>query len=79
MSDALKPLIGKAADAALTRAQAEEAFGIIMSGEATMAQIGGLLMAMRARGESSSRTASSTLPASKGEPRICVACWSEAV
>jgi anthranilate phosphoribosyltransferase len=51
MSDALKPLIGKAADGPLTRAEAEEAFGIIMSGEATMAQIGGLLMALRTRGE----------------------------
>jgi anthranilate phosphoribosyltransferase len=51
MSDALKPLIGKAADGPLTRAEAEEAFAIIMSGEATMAQIGGLLMALRTRGE----------------------------
>jgi anthranilate phosphoribosyltransferase len=51
MSDALKPLIGKAADGPLTRAEAEQAFGIIMSGEATMAQIGGLLMALRTRGE----------------------------
>ena len=52
MSHDLKPLIGKAADAPLTRAEAEDAFGIIMSGEATMAQIGGLLMALRTRGES---------------------------
>jgi anthranilate phosphoribosyltransferase len=51
MSDALKPLIGKAADGPLTRAEAEAAFAIIMSGEATMAQIGGLLMALRTRGE----------------------------
>ncbi len=51
MSDALKSLIGKAADGPLTRAEAEEAFAIIMSGEATMAQIGGLLMALRTRGE----------------------------
>ena len=51
MSAALKPLIGKAADGPLTRAEAEQAFGIIMSGEATMAQIGGLLMALRTRGE----------------------------
>ena len=35
----------------LTRAQAELAFGIMMSGEATPAQMGGLLMAMRVRGE----------------------------
>ncbi|NIP76997.1 MAG: anthranilate phosphoribosyltransferase, partial [Xanthomonadales bacterium] len=51
MSDALKPLIAKAADTALTRAEAEEAFGIIMAGEATMAQTAGLLMALRTRGE----------------------------
>jgi anthranilate phosphoribosyltransferase len=51
MSDALKPLIGKAADGPLTRAEAEEAFNIIMSGDATMAQVGGLLMALRTRGE----------------------------
>jgi anthranilate phosphoribosyltransferase len=51
MSDALKPLIGKAADGPLSREEAEEAFAIIMSGEATMAQIGGLLMALRTRGE----------------------------
>lgn len=36
----------------LTRRQAEEAFGIMMSGEATAAQIGGFLMALRVRGES---------------------------
>ncbi|MDH3667406.1 MAG: anthranilate phosphoribosyltransferase [Paracoccaceae bacterium] len=51
MSDALKPLIAKAADGPLTRSEAEEAFGIIMAGEATMAQTAGLLMALRTRGE----------------------------
>ena len=51
MSDALKPLIGAAADGPLTRAQAEEAFGILFEGEATPSQIGGLLMALRTRGE----------------------------
>ncbi len=51
MSDALKPLIGKAADGPLTRAEAEAAFDIIMEGEATPSQTGGLLMAMRTRGE----------------------------
>lgn len=48
----LKGFIGLAAQGRpLTRAQAETAFGIMMSGEATPAQIGGLLMAMRVRGE----------------------------
>jgi anthranilate phosphoribosyltransferase len=51
MSDALKPLIGAAADGPLSRAQAEEAFGILFDGEATPSQIGGLLMALRTRGE----------------------------
>ena len=36
----------------LTRADAEAAFGVIMSGEATPTQIGGFLMALRVRGES---------------------------
>ena len=36
----------------LTREQAQEAFTIMMSGEATAAQIGGFLMALRVRGES---------------------------
>ncbi|WP_238371253.1 anthranilate phosphoribosyltransferase [Heliomarina baculiformis] len=51
MSDELKPLIGAAADRALTREEAEQAFGILFAGEATPSQIGGLLMALRTRGE----------------------------
>ncbi|MCE8535856.1 anthranilate phosphoribosyltransferase [Ruegeria pomeroyi] len=51
MSDALKPLIGAAADRSLTRAEAEQAFTILFDGEATPSQIGGLLMALRTRGE----------------------------
>lgn len=51
MSDALKPLIGAAADRPLTRAEAEAAFGILFEGEATPSQIGGFLMALRTRGE----------------------------
>jgi anthranilate phosphoribosyltransferase len=51
MSNTLKPLIAKAADGPLTREEAEEAFGVIMSGEATMAQTAALLMALRTRGE----------------------------
>jgi anthranilate phosphoribosyltransferase len=51
MSDALKPLIDAAANGPLTRAQAEEAFGILFNGQATPSQIGGLLMALRTRGE----------------------------
>ncbi len=48
----MKPLIFAASEGPLSRTQAEEAFGILFRGEATPAQTGGLLMAMRARGES---------------------------
>ncbi|KAJ54524.1 anthranilate phosphoribosyltransferase [Actibacterium mucosum KCTC 23349] len=51
MSDALKPLIAAAADRPLTRAEAEAAFDVLFTGEATPSQIGGLLMALRTRGE----------------------------
>lgn len=51
MSDSLKPLIGIAADRPLTRAEAETAFAALFEGEATPSQIGGLLMALRTRGE----------------------------
>lgn len=51
MSDALKPLINAAANGPLTRDQAEAAFQILFEGEATPSQIGGLLMALRTRGE----------------------------
>lgn len=52
MSDDMKPVLNKvAAGEALSADEAEAAFGIIMSGEATPAQIAGLLMALRVRGE----------------------------
>ncbi len=55
MSNALadmKALLGKVAGgAALSESEAETAFGIIMSGDATPAQIGAFLMALRVRGE----------------------------
>ena len=51
MSDALKPLIHAAAEGPLSKAQAVEAFEILFRGEATPSQMGGLLMAMRTRGE----------------------------
>ncbi|MEL6125315.1 MAG: anthranilate phosphoribosyltransferase [Pseudomonadota bacterium] len=52
MSDTLKALIGRAAEAPLSRAEAEAAFTSIMEGEATPHQIGGFLMTLRTRGES---------------------------
>lgn len=51
MSDDLRPLIGLAADRALTRAEAETAFATLFEGAATPSQMGGLLMALRTRGE----------------------------
>ncbi len=53
MSQDLKPTLAKlAAGETLSVDEAEAAFTIIMSGAATPAQIGALLMAMRIRGES---------------------------
>ncbi len=52
MSASLKPALARLATGeTLTEAEAEAAFDIIMAGEATPAQIGALLMAMRVRGE----------------------------
>ncbi|WP_397542171.1 anthranilate phosphoribosyltransferase [Roseovarius salis] len=50
MSD-IKPLIGIAADRPLSRDEAEAAFACLFEGEATPAQTGGFLMALRTRGE----------------------------
>ncbi|HKH80710.1 MAG TPA: anthranilate phosphoribosyltransferase, partial [Methylovirgula sp.] len=50
--DAFKPLIAKVASgSSLTRAEAEHAFDMLLSGEVTPAQMGGFLMALRVRGE----------------------------
>ncbi len=57
MSEAMKPLIFAASEGPLSRAQAEMAFQLLFEGEASPAQIGGLLMALRARGESVSEYA----------------------
>jgi anthranilate phosphoribosyltransferase len=57
MSDRLKPLIGIAADRPLTRAEAEEAFTCLFEGDATPSQMGGFLMALRVRGETTSEIA----------------------
>ena len=47
----IRPLIGIAATRSLTGAEAEAAFSALFEGAATPAQIGGLLMALRVRGE----------------------------
>ena len=50
--ESFKPLIAKvAAGATLTRAEAEDAFDSMLSGEVTPSQMGGFLMALRVRGE----------------------------
>ncbi len=49
--DDLKPLIGLAATRPLTRPEAEAAFNLLFEGQATPAQMGGFLMALRTRGE----------------------------
>jgi len=48
----LRPVLARLANGErLAESEAESAFGLIMNGEATPAQIAGLLMAMRVRGE----------------------------
>src|ERR1700682_4023340 len=50
--DDFKAIIGKVATGAtLTRQEAASAFDSMMAGEATPSQMGGLLMALRVRGE----------------------------
>ncbi|MEM9198628.1 MAG: anthranilate phosphoribosyltransferase [Pseudomonadota bacterium] len=57
MSETLRPLIAAAIDRPLTRAEAEAAFEIIMEGNATPSQIGGFLMVLRTRGETTAEYA----------------------
>ena len=56
----IRPLIGIAATSPLTGAEAEAAFGALFEGAATPAQIGGLLMALRVRGETVDEIAAAT-------------------
>ncbi len=50
--DKMKALLGRVASGApLTRSEARDAFEIMMSGDATPAQVGGFLMGLRVRGE----------------------------
>ena len=50
-SETMKALIGAAAERSLTRNEAVQAFDILFEGHASAAQIAGLLMALRVRGE----------------------------
>ncbi len=47
----LIPILAKAVDRSLSEAEAREAALVLMTGEASPAQVGGLLMALRVRGE----------------------------
>jgi anthranilate phosphoribosyltransferase len=49
--DGFKPFVGRAASGPLSRQEAAAAFDMLLSGEATPAQIGGFLLALRVRGE----------------------------
>ena len=49
MSDILRPLIGTAAERPLSRAEAQTAFEALFECAGTPAQMGGFLMALRAR------------------------------
>jgi len=50
--DSFKPIIAKVATGSpLTQTEAEHAFGVMLSGESTLAQTGAFLMALRVRGE----------------------------
>lgn len=56
--DDFKALLSKVADGhALSRDEAERAFDIMMSGDATPSQMGGFLMALRVRGETADEIA----------------------
>lgn len=60
MSVDIRPLIGLAAERPLTQDEADGAFAALFEGAATPAQIGGLLMAMRVRGETVDEMAAAT-------------------
>lgn len=60
MSTDIRPLIGLAAERPLTQGEADAAFAALFEGAATPAQIGGLLMAMRVRGETVDEMAAAT-------------------
>ncbi|MEO8243747.1 MAG: anthranilate phosphoribosyltransferase [bacterium] len=69
MTANLRTLIGLAADRPLTRAEAETAFEALFEGTATPAQMGGLLMALRTRGETVDEyTAAATVMRAKCHP-----------
>lgn len=68
MSDVMKPLIAAACDGPLSADQARDAFEILFRGDATPAQIGGFLIALRMRGE----TVTEIAAAARAMRAVCV-------
>lgn len=74
----LKTLIARVADGhPLTRSEAETAFDIVMSGDATPSQIGGFLMGLRVRGETIDEIAGAV--ATMRSKMTCVAAPANAI
>ena len=70
--DAMKPLLAELAKAGpLSRAEAERAFDQMLSGEATAAQIGAFLMALRVRGETLMKSSVPSAPCGENAAREC--------
>jgi anthranilate phosphoribosyltransferase len=66
-------LVALANRQSLTESQTAEVFGIVMSGEATPAQVGGLLMGLRAKGETADELAGATRALRDAMVRVDVA------
>ena len=66
----IRPLIGIAANRPLTGTEADAAFAALFDGRATPAQIGGLLMALRVRGETVDEIAAATRAMRKRMNRV---------
>ena len=68
-----RALVALANRQSLTESQTAEVFGIVMSGEATPAQVGGLLMGLRAKGETADELAGATRALRDAMVRVDVA------
>src|SRR5512145_2184103 len=70
-----RALVALANRQSLSESQTAEVFGIVMSGEATPAQIGGLLMGLRTKGETADELAGATRALRAAMVRV--AAWHE--
>ncbi len=68
-----RALVALANRQSLTESQTAEVFGIVMSGEATPAQVGGLLMGLRTKGETADELAGATRALRDAMVRVDVA------